>query len=230
MSDIKIKLNNPLTSLGFSSEDVVPKGEFGAIMARAGIGKTSFLVQLALYAMAKENKVLHISLEEPVKKVNLWYQEIFSVIAEKNSIKTVSQAWESILPNRLIMTLKLDGFTVPGIEERLEDLSEQGIFVPDTIVIDGIPFEDTSKEVFEEIKALASRLNVNVWFSVMTHRHEQPGEDGIPVQLEAVKDLFGTAIQILPEQDSINLRVVKGDLTSSDKHLKIDTQTMLITE
>jgi ATP/maltotriose-dependent transcriptional regulator MalT len=42
------------------------------VLAPAGVGKTAFLVQLALNAMLQEKNVLHISLDEPVTKVSLW--------------------------------------------------------------------------------------------------------------------------------------------------------------
>lgn len=231
MSENKINLKNPLKSLAFKTEDIVNQGEFGAVMARAGIGKTSFVVQLAIYAMARGKKVLHLSLDEPVKKINLWYGEVFTNIAEKNNIDMVNQNWESILPNRLIMTLKLDGFSVPRLEERMGDLIEQNIFTPEMVVIDGFPFKNADRSILEELKKLAEKMNLNIWFTVTTHRHEQPDADGIPVQLASTSDLFSTAIQILPEDDKINLKVVKGDSDSSQPHMiHIDTATMLISE
>lgn len=231
MSENRINLKNPLKSLAFKTEEIVDQGEFGAIMARAGIGKTSFVVQLAIFAMARGKKVLHISLDEPVKKINVWYGEVFNNIAEKNSIEMINQNWETIIPNRLIMTLKLDGFTVPRLEERLGDLIEQNIFTPDTVVIDGFPFENSDRTMLEELKSLAEKMNFNVWFTVMTHRHEKPDATGIPPQLATTSDLFGAAIQIMPEDDKINLKVIKGDNDPSQaKSLHVDTASMLITE
>ena len=47
------------------------------MLARAGVGKTAILVQLALNTLLKGKNVLHISLNDPVKKVGLWYKEVF---------------------------------------------------------------------------------------------------------------------------------------------------------
>lgn len=226
MSDIKEKLDNPLKMLGFKTEDIISKGEFGAIMARAGLGKTSVIVQLAIFAMAQGKKVLHISLDEPVNKVNVWYHETFSALAKKNNIDQVSASWDEIVMNRFIMTLKLDGFSIARLEERLSDLDEQNIFMPETIIIDGFPFE-TEKQVIEDLKAFAAKNNVNIWFTVKTHRHEAPDANGLPIQLTEVSDLFEAAIQILPEDDKIKLKILIGDATS-DKQLFVDPETMLI--
>ncbi len=229
MSDNQLNLKNPLGLMGFKKEEISSDGEFGAVLARAGIGKTSVVVQLAIFAMAKGKKVIHISLDEPVKKVNVWYQEVFNNLAEKNKIDSPVSSWESILPNRFIMTLQLDGFTVPRLEERLADLSEQDIFSPDTIIIDGYPFDNADIQTIEELKAFAEKMNINVWFTIRTHRHEAPDENGLPVQLTNIADYFSAAVQILPENEKINLKTLIGD-ADSNKVMQVDPKTMLITE
>lgn len=233
MSDNRIDLNNPLTRLGFESDDIVLPGHLGAVCARAGIGKTSFLVQVAIYAMARGKKVLHISLDEPVTKINIWYGEVFAPIAERNKINMPNMAWEKILPNRLIMTLQLDGFSVPRLEERLADLIEQNIFTPETVVIDGFPFESANADVIRGMKALAEKMNVNVLFTVTTHRHEDPMADGLPVQLDGIQDLFTTVIQMVPDPDQkkVNMSILKGDHDpEKTRSVYVDLVTMLISE
>ena len=80
-------LRNPLHQLGLTSEDSLPDGSFGAVLARAGIGKTAFLVQIALHTMLRDRNVLHISLDDPVEKVTLWYREVFNLLAEKRKVQ-----------------------------------------------------------------------------------------------------------------------------------------------
>ena len=58
-----------------------PAGGFGAVLAHAGVGKTALLVQLALNSMLRSRNVLHVSLNDPVNKVNLWYSELFHHLA-----------------------------------------------------------------------------------------------------------------------------------------------------
>lgn len=230
MSENKIDLENPLTKLGFESEDIVQPGQMGAICARAGIGKTSFVVQVAIFAMARGRKVLHISLDEPVTKINVWYGEVFNSLASKNKVQMVNLAWDKILSNRLIMTLQLDGFSVPRLEERLADLIEQNIFCPETVVIDGLPFP-ANRSILKELRALAEKMKFNVWFTVTTHRHEQPLSDGLPVQLDGLKDLFNPVFQMIPEQKTVSLKVLKGDNdVSKAQAIFVDPVTMLISE
>ena len=229
MSDKLLNLKNPLELLGFKKEDILSDGEFGAVLARTGVGKTSIVVQLAIFAMAKGKKVIHISLDEPVNKINVWYREVFNNLAEKNGIDSTASAWESILPNRFIMTLQQDGFTVPRLEERLADLSEQDIFTPDTLIIDGFPFDDSDIQIIEELKAFAEKMNITVWFTVRTHRHESPDENGLPVQMSNIAKFFESAVQIVPEKEKISLKVLIGD-AENKKEVKVNPETMLITE
>jgi hypothetical protein len=223
-------LENPLKVMGFKTNEMMPKGGCGAILARAGVGKTSFLVQLALNTMLRNENVLHISLEDHVSKISLWYQEVFSNLARQHSITDINSLWEAILPHRLIMTFKVDSFSVPRFEERLADLIEQKIFSPNVIFIDGLNFSTDLGEVLTDLKHIAKKLELNVWFTVRTHRHEEPGPDGTPVQLAGIMDLFDVAIMLQPEGKDIHVKSLKGGDASEKAGLLMDPATMLLRE
>ena len=220
---------NPLGFMGQETEDILPEGGFGAVLARAGVGKTALLVQLALNSLLRSKNVLHISLRDPVSKVCLWYEEVFRNIANQYQVNQMDQLWEAILPHRFIMTFKVEGFSVPKLEERLTDLTEQDIFLPQMILIDGLPFDETVTEALGDLKTLAKTHGVRVWFAVQTHRHEKSGQDGVPVPLQGVTDLFEVAIQLQPEGKEIHVKVLKGKTFPPDQRpLLLDPATMLI--
>ncbi len=222
-------LRNPLRVMGYENDDILNAGEFGAVLARAGVGKTAFLVQLSLNALLREKNVLHISLEDPVKKVSLWYQEVFNLIAEQYKVDQISQLWESLLPHRFIMTFKVEGFSIPKLEERLSDLMEQNIFLPQMMIVDGFPFDKTGSDSLTEFKNLIKSHQMPAWFTMRTHRHEDPGPGGFPMRLSQVSDLFEIAIQLLPVGKEIHVKAVKG-AESFPEHLdlRLDPSTMLI--
>ena len=222
-------LRNPLRLLGRKTEEILDAGEFGAVLARAGVGKTAFLVQLALNSLLRNRNVLHISLNDPVKKVVLWYEEVLRKIAEEYNVGQIEQLLEAVQPHRFIMTFKVEGFSAPKLEERLTDLTEQGIFVPQMILIDGLPFESSIRQSLLLLKDLAKRQAVHVWFAVRTHRHEQISQEGIPAALQPVADLFDVAVQLQPEGKEIHVKALKGGQTPSDTpELLLDPSTMLI--
>jgi len=223
-------LRNPVRVMGHENEDILGSGEFGAVLARAGVGKTAFLVQLSLNALLRGKNVLHISLTDPVNKVSLWYKEVFNLIAEQYQVDQIDQLWESVLPHRFIMTFRVEGFSVPKLQERLADLTEQNIFSPQMIIVDGFPFDESVRPSLSEFKNLIKDQGIHTWFTVRTHRHEEPEADGTPLQLAHVADLFEIAIQLLPEGKEIHVKALKGgDSFSKSLDLRLDPSTMLLT-
>jgi KaiC/GvpD/RAD55 family RecA-like ATPase len=220
---------NPLKMMGYPAEDILSEGGFGALVARAGVGKTAFLVQIAIDKLLRDRNVLHISIDEPVEKVCLWYEQVFRNIADSSGVKQLDPFWELILPKRFIMTFKVEGFSVPKLEERVTDLSEQGIFFPQLILIDGLPFEEMGRKTFVDLKAVAESLGVAVWFTMKTHRHETPGPEGMPKPLSSVEDLFDVVIELQPDGKEILVKALKGGPPESNASaLALDPSTMMI--
>ena len=222
-------LRNPLRVMGYENNDILSTGQFGAVLARAGVGKTAFLVQLSLNALLRGKNVLHISLEDPVNKVSLWYKEVFNLIADQYQVDQINQLWDSLLPHRFIMTFRVEGFSVPKLQERLADLMEQKIFTPQMIIVDGFPFDESMHQPLSEFKELVEKHQMHAWFTMRTHRHEDPGPKGKPLQLEQVSNLFEVAIQLLPEGKEIHVKAVKGGESFAENFdLRLDPSTMLI--
>jgi len=222
-------LKNPLMSIGNNGEDILPKSGFGAVLARAGVGKTSLLVQLALYNQLKGKNVLHISLNDAVAKVSLWYDEVFRNISDQYGIKQMNRLWESILPHRFIMTFKASGFNVAQFEERLNDLSEQDIFIPQMVIFDGLSFDQPVRNTLSELKKLAENKKMAIWFTVQTHRHEESSSQELPVQLKDISDLFDIIIELQPVDKEVHLQVLKSTGKLKDgPELFLDPSTMLV--
>ncbi len=225
----KLIQQSPLRLMGKNMEDLPVEGGFSVVLARAGVGKTAFLVQLALNHLLRNINVLHISLHDPVNKVSLWYKEVFQHLTKSHDPKEVNQLWENILPRRFIMTFKVEGFSVPKLEERLTDLKEQNIFSPQIVLIDGLPFKENIRKTLSEFKALAKTHALHVWFTAVTHHHEPPGPNNLPAQLVVVEDLFDVAIQLQPQGKEIHVIPIKGGPKDSNRPiLHLDPSTMLV--
>lgn len=220
---------NPLVNLGYDNEDILPVGGFGAVLAHAGVGKTALLVQLALNMMMRENSVLHVSLNDAVSKVDLWYQELFHDIAEKFGLAEVNDYWDKIQPYRFIMTFKVEGFSAPKLEERLTDLMEQNIFKPHTVIIDGFKFDEAGRGQLVQLKELARKYSMCLWFTVHTHRHEPPQENGLPLSFLHIADLFDVIVQLAAKGDEVYIKSLKGKSNDSVRNdLILDPATMLV--
>jgi hypothetical protein len=119
--------------------------------------------------------------------------------------------WEMILPHRFIMTFNIEDFSVKRLEERINDLTEQGIFFPQIVLLDGLPFNKTEQASLSELKALAKEHGFPAWFTIMTHREnniEQP--DDIPSPISHISDLFEVIVQLKPAGREINVQLIKG--------------------
>ncbi|MDD5711198.1 MAG: AAA family ATPase [Smithellaceae bacterium] len=221
-------LRNPLRSLGYIDEDIIPGGSLGAVLAPAGVGKTAFLVQIALHAMLRGKNVLHVSLHDQLSKVELWYKEIFEHLAAEYDAAKKAAIWEELSPRRFIMSFRVEGFSVPTLEERMTDLIEQGIFLPKLMVVDGLKFDETAEKTLSAIACLASGRSMQVWFSVHTHRHEECGSQGIPPYLRGTAELLSAIIKLQPQDGEIFVEGLKGMNDHQQGPLILDPATMLL--
>lgn len=222
---------NPLYHLHNSGIHRIDAGCFGAVIARAGVGKTAFMVQLALDAILQGRNVLHISLTEPIQKVSLWYDEVFQHLTRPYRIEQIERLWEDILPHRFIMTFKAEGFSVPKLEERMTDLTEQGIIQPQIVILDGLSFDNIEIDTLQELKRFIGAQKLSLWFTVRTHRHEEPWPGDLPRQLISVSDLFDAVIQLAPTEEGVHIRAIKPESTATGEPippLVLDPTTMLV--
>lgn len=229
MKNEKLIYLSPLKAVGYDGGEIVPEGGLGAVAAHAGVGKTALLVQLALSAMLSGAKVLHISLNDSVNKVNLWYQELFSNIVGQTGPKETREIWESIVPNRFIMTFKAESFNASKLEGCLNDLITQNIFPPGLIIVDGLRFDESVRGTLVGMKSLAKRLSIRLWFTVHIHSYEGQTPDNMPKCLLSTVDLFDAVFKLQPEGGEIFIKMLKGiPAATSFKPLLLDPSTMLI--
>lgn len=223
-------VNNPLRALGLEekAEEGKIQSMMGLVMARAGLGKTAILVQFALDCMLLGNKVLHVSIGEGVDKTRTWYDDILSLLTEGEKIETIPE----VMKNRMIMTFKESSFSKALLEERLDDLVKQDIYKPECLIIDGYDFESNDKDSLEALRNFMNDRGLKmIWFSAVSHRNDtRVSLDGVPAPCHEVDSLFDTVLLINPEQDAMNLEVLKCDTCSIDpgSSLSLDPSTMLI--
>ncbi len=232
MKDMLI-MRDPLKLIGSETTQRIKPGSFAAIMARAGVGKTALLVQIALNGMLKDKNVLHISTEDPVDKVSLWYQEVFQRLTQEYEAVEANKLWDQLLKHRFIMTFETESFSIAKLKKRVDELISQNIFNPAQIMIDGFAFESTSEIELAELKKFAEDNDLIFWFTVRTHRDEPTGDSNLPASLVSVAKMFDLMIRLQPDKDRIYLRRItrSGDEVSHDNpELYLDPSTLLIRE
>ena len=221
---------NPLRVLNPLSAESLPDHRMGLVMARAGLGKTAILVQIAMDSMLRDQKVLHVSIGEDLGKAKAWYDDIFKYIAEGSQLENAAEIENELMRNRIIMTFKEAAFSKLKLEERLNDLVYQNIFRPDIVVVDGYDFGEVNYESIMDLKEMMAAMNVQVWFSALRHRDDdRVSGAGVPAPCHEIDGLFDTVILLQPEQDAILLNIIKDEYDgAAGKILNLDPATMMV--
>ncbi|MCI5221101.1 MAG: hypothetical protein D3924_00090 [Candidatus Electrothrix sp. AR4] len=219
---------NPLRALNLTGNDK----KMGLIMARAGLGKTTLLVQIALDSILRGNRVVHISIGENLEKTKLWYDDILQVILQECPVAKPHELIDMVQRHRMIMTFKESAFNRARLEERLNDLILQDIFKPDCVVIDGFDFEKTDHSHLEDVKNLMETLRLQTWYSSTCHRDDdRVSPAGVPAPCHELDDLFDTVVLLKPDQEHIQLEIIRqnnGDCSGDRCHLSLDPATMMV--
>ncbi len=223
-------LKSPVSKIiGF---DNIRDGRFGAVLSRAGVGKTSFLVQIALTQLLNDDKILHISLDDPMKKINLRYSDgytnLINHIGYIDPQKAV-RVWEDIKVNEVGISYNETTFDIEKIRDYLKSFKKSDLELPSVMIIDGLDFDKDISDTLQDLEKLAEEFDIFTWMSMKSHRDEELCEDGFPIQLETHKEKFDKAVFLQPVKDKIEAVILKdGDRT--DHKCLLDPATMMVVE
>lgn len=219
---------NPLRVLGLDNKTEEGGQNLGLVMARAGLGKTAILVQIALDSMLRGNRVLHVAIGQSIEKTRDRYDDILTKLVGELD----EQSSTEISRQRMIMTFKEQVFSRTMLEERLKDLIQQDVFRPDCLIIDGYEFDEDSRQAMEELKQLMADLGISViWFSAVRHRDDdRVSADGVPAPCHTIDDLFEVVLLINPQDDLMKLDILRCAYCEVEPGttLLLDPSTMLI--
>jgi hypothetical protein len=226
---------NPLGAFKADPQGNDINNRMGLVMARAGLGKTAILVQIALDSMLRGQQVLHVSIGQNIQKAKSWYDDILRDISSTSEPDSYAGLQYEVMRNRMIMTFKESTFSRPKLEERLNDLIYQDIFRPSCIVIDGLDFTNLDRQTLEDMQELQKEANLNIWFSAVSHRsaENELSKEGVPAPCNKVADLFDTVILLQAEsngESKIFLNILKDDTgcVEPGKSLRLDPTSLLV--
>lgn len=210
--------------------EYLEQGRFGTVVSRAGVGKTQFLVQIAISWLLEGKKVIHISLDDPIDKINVRYKEGYNNLIDSVGYidpQKASRLWEDLAPCKFGITCQENTFSPKNIRDYLVSLKKNGLEMPAMIVVDGLDFDRDCTVVLNKLSEIASEFSLSLWFSMKSHREEALTAQGFPVQFDNVKERFDKALYLQPKEDKIELVVLKDGAKVNEKHL-IDPATMML--
>ncbi|MCG8635208.1 MAG: hypothetical protein MI863_15355 [Desulfobacterales bacterium] len=210
----------------------ITDGRFGAVLSRAGVGKTSFLVQIALTQLLSDEKILHISLSDSMEKINLRYDEAYTNLVDSIGYVDPQKAvrlWDAVKNNKVGISYTEATFDVEKIRDYLKSFKKADLALPTVLVIDGLDFDSDLSDILEHLNQINKEFSIFIWLSMQSHREEPLSHDGFPVQLATHETQIDKAIFLMPVENKIEAVVLKdGDKT--DQRFTLDPATMMPVE
>ena len=219
-----VNARNPLRLLEKGLHGGLGIGNIGVVVAGHGVGKTPFLVGVALDELLRQGRVLHVALDQTVSHVRAHYDTVYEELASSTHLDDAATTHTEIERNRSIRVFSPSHFSASKLRDAVKIESEAG-GKPSLILIEGL--EEIGSEDLHDIRALAQELAAEVWISVATSG-ERVG--GIPREFEVLSDVVSVVLALEPGHDAVVLRALKDhdaeDLSAL--HVALDPRTLLL--
>jgi hypothetical protein len=221
---------NPLRLFEHSIHGGLGRGNIGVVVARHGIGKTAFLVGIALDEAMRGRKTLHVSLDKTVDHLREFYDEIFMDLAHSAHLEDLPAERLEMERNRIIHTYAGKSFTIPKLRHSINFLKEYAHFDPACLILQGFDFERASPAEIEAFRQLAREFNVEMWMSAITHRGVPSNERGIPEPVAKLASAIAVIVQMADDSDGVQLSLLKDhdNPNVAKLTLALDPSTMLL--
>ena len=234
MTELMIALRrSPRTLLERDGHPGPGPGRLAMVMARAGVGKTAFLVGIGIDALLSGQKVLHVSLDRTVDKVRGWYDDIATETLRREK---KLEHWPALQlepeRRRHIHTYVGQSFTADRLAAALDLLRDTMEFVPQVIILDRMELEGFDRDTVGALKRLAASSGAELWMACRTHREGPQGEPGhLPPPADRFEDLVDLAFRLDPHEARVRLHVLKDrqHMVDQDLAVQLDPHTMLLT-
>jgi hypothetical protein len=204
-------------------------GQLGVVLAGHGVGKTSFLVGVALDELLRGGSVLHVALDQTVSHVRAYYATVYEELAASTRLDDAVATHAEIERRRSIRSYPAASFGATRLRQAVKIETEAGS-KPSLIIIEGLAPVALEREELEDVRALARELACEVWISVAC---ADESISAIPASVQRVEDLIGVVLTLGPAgngQDVVTLRALKDhdnpDLSAL--HVALDPRTLLL--
>ena len=207
-------------------------GKMGVVLSRRGVGKTGFLIGLAVDQLLQGRKVLYISTKESVEHINNFFDQIFHAMAASLEMDQVPQKQLRMERNRYIHVYNRDSFSLEKLEQSVAFLKDAAGFVPDMVILDGTPrFESTEEWEIQGVKKMAAEWGAEIWTSSNIHRQGQESDArGVPNTVARFDDEISVIINLEPESDHVKVKILKehGSTEPAQVQIELDPKTLLL--
>ena len=221
-----LNARSPLRLLEKGLHGGLGPGNVGVVVSGPGVGKTSFLVGVALDELLRSGRVLHVSMAHSVSHVRSHYDAVFEDLASTAHLEDEALVHADVDRQRSIRVYEPNALSAAKLREAVKLEMESGA-QPSMVVIEDLDFDTIAREDLVDIKALAEELAAEFWLAA-TCNDEQV--DTIPDSIRQFEDLFSVMLALEPGERTVRLRALKDhdnpDL--ADLHVALDPRSLLL--
>jgi len=201
-------------------------GNLGVVLAGHGVGKSSFLVGVALDELLRSGHVLHVSLDNTVSHVRAYYDTIFEDLASTTRLEDEAQVHGEIDRLRSIRVYPDHVLTPEKLRDAVKVEVEAGS-KPSVVIVEGLNFADLDTSDLADIKSLAVELAAEIWLSSSSD-HEKV--EGIPKEVSRFGELLSVVLALEPGDGVVGLRTLKDhdNRDLSALNVSLDPRTLLL--
>lgn len=230
METRELNERSPLRILERSIHGGLGAGNLGAVVARHGVGKTAFLVGVALDDLMRGRKVLHVGLDTTVDKIIGYYDEVYAELAHDRALENVWQVRLEVERNRRVHAYLDGSFSIERLREAVGFMRTYSSFVPSAIMIEGLEFEQLEPEDLEGLRAIARGCDAEMWMTATTTRDAEKTERGVPAPLARWEADLDVILTMAHEGGNVQVHVLKDHDNEeiADLNIALDPTTMLL--
>jgi len=224
-----VNARSPLRLLEKGLHGGLGVGNLCVLVAGHGLGKTAFLVGVALDELLRGGSVLHVALGQSVSHVRDHYDAVFEELVASLHIEDPVTLHAEIDRQYSIRAYQPRDFSVAKLRQAVKQESELGHKLS-LVVIEGVDLGETERQELAQLRELARELGAEVWLSVAI-AEERVIES--PAVVKRFDDLLSVVLALEPPEagrDTLSLRALRGhdDADLTELHVALDPRTLLL--
>jgi hypothetical protein len=221
-----LNARSPLRLLEKGLHGGLGRGNLGLVVAAPGVGKTSFLVGVALDDLLRGKPVLHVAEGHVVQHVRDHYDTVFEELANTTHLENHAVVRAEIDRLRRIRVYPHGVFDAKRLREALALEAELGAR-PEIVVVDGLDFAQRGADEAAEWASAAREADVELW---MTANAPSERIAALPASFAPLAPHCGVILALEPNAGAVALRALK-DHDNPDVaalHVALDPRTLLL--
>ncbi|TMA32250.1 MAG: hypothetical protein E6J87_13390 [Deltaproteobacteria bacterium] len=211
-----LNARSPLRLLEKGLHGGLGAGNLGVVIAGHGVGKTSFLVGVAVDELLREGRVLHVSCSHPVNHVRAHYDTVYDELAQSKHLEDLGVIHGEIDRHRSIRVYPPNTLTPAKLRDAVK-LAREADTAPSLIVLEGLDLAQLTRADVEE----------EIWLEATSDKERAVA---VPAGVRPFEDLISVILALEPGEEVVKLRTIKDHANPdvSDLHVSLDPRTLLL--